>query len=404
MKWESQLKVGKITSRSRTTMNDVIKVRDVLLLNERVFSICDAWPLKKSYMNFVIYASYLTVHMVIMYMDLFDALGNLKAMVDNIIDSTVATATYLLLFLLRFSKLIKQAIIVVKQEIAESKFEDVEEMRLYLAYHNISYKFSRYAAPTTTTLVVLLYLLPMLQLAMSDLGKGNGTSNAYVLPFRVHAFFDYQEDFRVFIFMYLYQFPLVFIALCHISAVSLVLSMVLHVCGKFSILSYRIKNITAISQVNLDSKIKELVIAHIKIMMTANSINSALQIFLLIDLIQTTIRMAIVTYMMLVNPDENFVSRFTYSLYMTLITSILFLYCFMGERLSHESSKVWEAYFDTDWHNLSIHDQKSMLLVMSSGRQIMHVTAGKLYTFSLIGFIGVVKTAFGYVSLLRALT
>ncbi|CAL7944634.1 unnamed protein product [Xylocopa violacea] len=245
---------------------EVTKVKDVLVLNERVFSICDAWPLKKNYTNFVAYMCYLTVHMVIMYMDLFDAFGNLEAVVDNVMDNTIATAVYFILFLLRFDKMIERAIVIVKQEIAEARFEDVEEMRLYFVYHKISDKFGRYAVAVTTTIAVLWYLTPMLQLLKPNSGEGNET-NAYALPFRVHAFFDYQDDFRAFMFMFLYQFPLMFIALCHINAVSLLLSLVLHVCGKFSILSYRIKNIPIKSHVNLDNKIKELVIAHIKLIL-----------------------------------------------------------------------------------------------------------------------------------------
>lgn len=53
--------------------------------------------------------------------------------------------------------------------------------------------------------------------------------------------------------------------------------------------------------------------------------------------------------------------------------------------------KVSEAFYATDWNNLSLHNQKLLLLVMSLGRQTLHVTAGKFYTFSLYGFIDVSK-------------
>ncbi|XP_076766929.1 uncharacterized protein LOC143433478 [Xylocopa sonorina] len=374
-------------SRNAKKQDNVVKVKDVLLLNERVFSICDAWPLTRSYANFVIFVSYFTFHMACVYMDLFDALGNLEAMVDNIIDNTVGTATYFILFLFRFNKLIRRAIIIVKQEIAESRFENAEEMRLYFAYHNISDKFGRYAVRIAAVTAVLWYCTPILHLLKPTSGGDNRTSKAYVLPFRMHTFFNYEDDFKNFIIMYLYQSPLVFVALCHISAVSLLLSLVLHVCGKFSILSYRIQNILTRSDINLNKEIKSFVIAHTKLMVTTNFINSALQIFLLIELLQTSIRMAVLIYMILLNPTKNLVSTLTYGLYILIVTSILYLYSFMGERLSYESSKINEAYYDTDWHNLSAHNQKLLLLVMSFGRQTLYITAGKFYTFSLNGFI-----------------
>lgn len=146
------------------------KVKDVFLLNERVFLIWDAWPLRKKYTKFVMYMSYLSVHMVIMYIDLIDAFGNLESMVENIIDNTIATATYFILFLLRFNKLIEHGIVTVREEIAKSKFETVEEMRLYFTYHNISDKFGRYAISTTLVIATLWYLSPMLQLLKLDSG------------------------------------------------------------------------------------------------------------------------------------------------------------------------------------------------------------------------------------------
>lgn len=59
-------------------------------------------------------------------MDLIGAFGNLEAMVKNIIDKTVARATYRILFLLRFNKLIERAIIIVKEEVANSKFKNAK--------------------------------------------------------------------------------------------------------------------------------------------------------------------------------------------------------------------------------------------------------------------------------------
>ncbi|XP_050496754.1 uncharacterized protein LOC126878229 [Bombus huntii] len=231
------------------------------------------------------YMSYLSVHIVIMYIDLIEAFGNLESMVGNIIDNTIATTTYFILFLLRFNKLIEHGIVTVREEIAKSKFETVEEMRLYFTYHNISDKFGRYAISTTLVIATLWYLSPMLQLLKLDSGisssirgekkqfhfydiisgQSNESSKAYKLPFRAYAFLDYQDDFQNFVIMYLYQFPVMFIALSHISAISLLVNLVLHICGKFSILSYRIQNISTNSNVNLDSVIKEFVTAHVKL-------------------------------------------------------------------------------------------------------------------------------------------
>ncbi|XP_017761703.1 PREDICTED: uncharacterized protein LOC108551870 [Eufriesea mexicana] len=204
--------------------------------------------------------------------------------------------------------------------------------------------------------------------------------------------------------MYVYQFPVLFIGIIHTSFVSLLIKLVLHVCGKFAILSYRIQNMSITSHVNLNTKIKEFVIVHITLITTANIINSAFQIFFLIELLQISIRISVVIYMLIIDSSGNFVKTITHILYVVMITSMLYLYSFIGEQLSQESMKVSEAFYNTDWDNLSVHNQKLFLLALSCGRQTLHVTAGKFYTFSLYGFIDIMKTSFGYVSLLRALT
>ncbi|CAL7944631.1 unnamed protein product [Xylocopa violacea] len=335
------------------------------------------------------------------YMDLIDAFGYLEAMVDNIIDSTVFTATYFVLFLFRFNKLIKRTIIIVKQEIAASRFENMEEMHLYFAYHNISDKFARYIVPTSSAMVFLIYLLPLFHLINRDSGMEITRHRKLT---RAYPVIDYKQNLNAYIVMYLYQFPLIHVGYSHTVAVSMILSMALHICGKFSVLSYRVQNIPVKSNIDLNSRIKELVIAHLKLLLTTNLINSALQIFLLMDLSQTVIRLGVVMY----NATENIMGNLTYCFYIVIVVLILYLYSFIGERLLYESSNVSEAYYDTDWHNLSIHNKKLLLLVMSAGRQPMYFTAGKFYTFSLNGFIGPefpllfiifdndIRTAFGH--------
>lgn len=141
-----------------------VEIKDVLLLNERVFSICDAWPLGNSYKKLIMYLSYLSVHLVIMNMDLYDVMGELEHMVENIVDNTIATTTYFMLFLFRFSKMIKNMISITKEELLRNEFRNNEEKQLYLSYNTISDNFGRYAVTTTAVIAVMWYITPMLEL------------------------------------------------------------------------------------------------------------------------------------------------------------------------------------------------------------------------------------------------
>ncbi|XP_046141445.1 uncharacterized protein LOC114878428 [Osmia bicornis bicornis] len=370
-------------------MNDKkVEIKDVLLLNERVFSICDAWPLSNSYKKLVMYLSYLSVHLVIMNMDLYDVMGELELMVENIVDNTIATTTYFMLFLFRFSKLLKNVITTTKDELSRNEFRNNEEMQLYLSYNNISDNFGRYAVTTTAVIAVMWYITPMLELLKAtSLSEKDNSSKIYRLPFRIHSWLDYEDNLQNYILMYVYQMPLTLIALLHISSISLLLSLVLHVCGKFSILSYRIQNITEDATDSFQRRVKEMVDRHVELILRANSLNSALQIFLAIELTQTSIRMAVLMYTILLSDD--IVDIFTYGLYVTIVTLMLYLYSYIGERLEYESRKVNDAFYDADWLKLSIRNQKFLLYCMSNGRKTLHLTAGKFYSFSLPGFIQV---------------
>ncbi|XP_076388035.1 odorant receptor 82a-like [Megachile rotundata] len=378
------------------------KIKDVLLLNERIFSICDAWPLNNSYKKFVVYMTYLSVHMVMMNLDLYDVMGNLELMVENILSNTVITTTYMMLFLLRFSKLIKSAIAMMKRELAEDDFRNNEERHLYLFYNVISSTYGKYVVKSTTFMVVLLYyFVPLAKLLKSSSGDGN-SSMIYELPVRFRPFLNYEESLRNYILMYLYQFPVVWVGLFHTTTASLILNLALHVCGKFSILSYRIQNIVEDSEKSFQVKVKELVRRHVELIAVANTINSALQYILALELLQSSIRVAVSLYTILMLRDDQIFELCTFVMYTSIIMLMLYIYSFIGEQLQTESIKVNDAYYEANWLKLSTRGQKLLLQCMCNGRRTLNLTAAKFYSFSLFGFISIMKTCFGFVSLLRA--
>ncbi|CAK9810337.1 hypothetical protein ANTQUA_LOCUS6406 [Anthophora quadrimaculata] len=134
-----------------------------------------------------------------------------------------------------------------------------------------------------------------------------------------------------------------------------------------------------------------------------NFLNSSLDLLLLIELVQTIIRTAVLIYTAFLNPDATLVTTITYILYSLLVVSLLYVYSYIGEQMTDESMKVTEAYFDIEWHRLSHYNQKLMLIAVCAGQRTLYVTAGKVYRFSLSGFIQIMKTCFGYVSLLQTL-
>ena len=92
----------------------------------------------------------------------------------------------------------------------------------------------------------------------------HNSTESLTLPYRIHSFFD-TTNLRTYTLMYLYLFPMIYIAICHMAAICLVVVLVFHICGELAILSYRIKHIGENSQIMLVHRIRNIIRMHLKI-------------------------------------------------------------------------------------------------------------------------------------------
>lgn len=92
----------------------------------------------------------------------------------------------------------------------------------------------------------------------------SNTTESFVLPYRINIFFDITNT-RTYVLVYLYLFPILYLAVCHMAAICLLVTLVLHICGELSILSYRIKNLGEYSQGTMVERIRTLVQMQMKI-------------------------------------------------------------------------------------------------------------------------------------------
>ncbi|XP_076231331.1 uncharacterized protein LOC143177341 [Calliopsis andreniformis] len=207
--------------------------------------------------------TYLGLHIITQYWDLGDWMGHMEMVVLNIMETALTTAIYMGLILVRCSKHFKDMVINMRREVIEKPFyKNVEEKRLYSIYNNVAYLFNKYAAAMAMSTVYMMYFRPLIPLLLSI--RGNETA-AYELPFRNHIIVDYSNNVGIFVFLYLYQFPFTYVAVYHVGQVSFVGNFVLHLCGKLSILSYRIRNIQTTSSQTFRNGVKQIVVMHLEL-------------------------------------------------------------------------------------------------------------------------------------------
>ncbi|KAF7991691.1 hypothetical protein HCN44_010492 [Aphidius gifuensis] len=80
----------------------------------------------------------------------------------------------------------------------------------------------------------------------------------------------------------------------------------------------------------------------------------------------------------------------------------LFMYCFIGEKLTEESNKLEiSIYHDIPWYNMDKKIVNNIKFIMMRINYSYKLTAGKMYTMNYANFIGIIKAMGSYFSILR---
>ncbi|GAB1867352.1 Odorant receptor [Camponotus japonicus] len=270
------------------------------------------------------------------YTDLYDVFGNLELMVMNLVETIAYTMTFTVVWLIRCSNLLKHVINAVKKDIMEQKFENSEEERIYYHYNYTSKIFTYGSIAGMLITITLLYFRPLLRFSTSNQVLHNDTE-FFMLPYRVHIFFDTNN--YTYILMYLYLFPMFYVSLCHMAAICLLVILVFHICGELSILSYRIKNIRTYSQDIIVDRIRSFVRMHLKIIWMAKSVDNTFNLILLDELLGNSIVLAISMYYVTINLQiSEMATCCTFILFAVIALVMLFGYCLIGDQLTQQVS------------------------------------------------------------------
>ncbi|XP_076665023.1 odorant receptor 43a-like [Andrena cerasifolii] len=344
---------------------------------------------------------YLSLHTVMQYWDLYDCMDNFDLMVLNVLETTLTSATYVALIILQSNKRLESVVIGMKGYIADVSLLGDEEKLLYHGHNNVAYLFGKYAIIATSTTAYLMYVRPLIKVLRDHQGHANSTLS-YELPFRAHIIFDYTTDARIYSLLYLYQFPVTCVAVYHATEASFIVNLVLHFCGRLSVLSHRIRNISTESHRAFNDGIQKAVVMHLELVQSVQGLNDTLSVILLLELLGCCSRLGLAMFVVLIKVGTDLAAAINFSLYSFVQVGWLFLYCYIGEQAIFESQKVGDAFYEIDWPAVGNNDRKSLLICILNGYKTLYLTAGKVYTFSLFGFTSIIKTSMGCLSMLQA--
>ncbi|XP_024876729.1 uncharacterized protein LOC112457746 [Temnothorax curvispinosus] len=102
--------------------------------------------------------------------------------------------------------------------------------------------------------------------------------------------------------------------------------------------------------------------------------------------------------------NSDAVAIFTYFILLISLTFNILIFCYIGQLLVEEFSKIGSAAYEVNWYNLSGHQAVDLVMIITMSHYPPKLTAGKFCDLSLNTFSTVLKTSVVYLNLLRTVT
>nr|QHN69113.1 odorant receptor 26 [Sirex noctilio] len=281
-------------------------------------------------------------------------------------------------------------------------YKTPEEKLAFLKYNRMTKRFIKTAMPVVITAAILYYLSPLINELTGGRTFAGNVSVTYVTPYQVYLFFEI-KDLQIYALVYLFQvFIVPLVIFGYTGTDCFLITLVLHVCGQFSVLAVQVKNVL-MDPCGHRHGMNELVLKHLRLIRLAKNLDKAFNMLLLPQLFGISIILCLVGYNVIAysRNTEQGINFLIYVLYALCMLSVLFGYCFVGECLIYESTSFGDALYNCEWYDIPSKQAKLFLVCMCQAQKPLELTAGRFYVFSLQKFTDVLKTSMAYLSVLR---
>lgn len=184
--------------------------------------------------------------------------------------------------------------------------------------------------------------------------------------------------------------------------------LILHVCGQLSGIKNELSRLPTYDKKDLKRRLKEIVQKHEYVNRFAETIENCFNVMLLIQILGCTVQLCFQCFQAIMSFGGGEAQEYLFFQLMFLLVYVfyvmlqLYLYCYVGERLSVESMEIVNAAYNTEWYTLPTNITKMLIIVMCRAKSPLTVTAGRFCSFTLQLFSEVLKTSMRYLSVLYA--
>ncbi|XP_051172620.1 uncharacterized protein LOC127288946 [Leptopilina boulardi] len=189
---------------------------------------------------------------------------------------------------------------------------------------------------------------------------------------------------------------------------TLLSTLVFHLVGRIEILMKDISEITFSPSSSTDNKylvtfIRDIVKKHKKLIVMSQKIESIFTYVCFTQFLTSTLLLCLTGFLMISSVDSLDVFLIVkYVLYILFSLLQAFAICFSGEILLSQSLNIPQCVCNSSWYETTPENVKLLLMVIMRTQKPMTLTIGKFAELSIISFIGILQTAFSYLSVLRA--
>ncbi|XP_024870425.1 odorant receptor 22c-like [Temnothorax curvispinosus] len=220
------------------------------------------------------------------------------------------------------------------------------------------------------------------------------------LPFNISTDFIYTTVQSV-------QFYHLFLVACGITIInSLLVTLIIHVCGQIDILRESLTNISKCSADSMDKfTLRSLIIKHQRIIIFAENIETLFTYIAFMMLLSDTIIICCLGFIIvssLNTPNAAAILVKTLIYYISMNVEA-FIYCFCGEHLSAKSKMIGSAAYNSLWYDFPAKESRTILFLIVRSQKRLTITSGRILDLSLERFTSVVKASLSYISVLLAM-
>ncbi|XP_029160996.1 odorant receptor 4-like [Nylanderia fulva] len=192
------------------------------------------------------------------------------------------------------------------------------------------------------------------------------------------------------------------------AACSLAAIFVTHACGQIQILIMLLGNLVdgKMSKDNtVEKRLSVIAKHHVQILKFSANVEEVLREICLMELVTSTLTICLLEYYCLTEwENSDAAAILTYFILLVSFTFNTLIFCYIGELLVEQYSKIGSAAYNINWYDLRGNKGLSLVLIITMSHYPPKLTAGKIFDLSVYTFGAVLKTSLVYLNMLRTVT